>query len=268
MAIIDLCYFFDELDLLEIRLNVLDKFVDKFILIDATTSYGGVPHTPLHPERMERFAKWKDKLEYYVVDDFPNDKDLLELTMKNSNIGAGEHYWVREFYIKESAKKALTHLQDEDIVFINDLDEFWNPDVFDKLTDFTDFDYIRPKQQARYYYFNNRCSEINGWTGTVVTRYKHIKNNCLNDIRTRSKTPCLEIENGGWHFGFIVSLDNKKHKMQDRPHPEYTQWLAGLEDAIKNNRDYRGRGYTYWIDDNLPPYLIENKEKWIKQFRS
>jgi beta-1,4-mannosyl-glycoprotein beta-1,4-N-acetylglucosaminyltransferase len=83
--IIDLCYFFDECDMLELRLKTLDKYVDKFILIDANVTFGGDPHTPLHPKKMERFAKWKDKIEYYVVDDFPNDKDLMEITLKNSN---------------------------------------------------------------------------------------------------------------------------------------------------------------------------------------
>ena len=103
----------------------------------------------------------------------------------------------------------------------------------------------------------------------MVCKYKDIKYKCLNDIRTRSKTQCQEIENGGWHFGFIVGLDGKRNKMIDRPHPEYTQWLEGLEDAIKNNRDYRNRGYTYWIDnENLPKYLLDNKEKWKAQFRS
>ena len=260
--VVDLICFFEELDLLEIRLNTYDKLVDKFILIDANQTFAGDPHTPLHPEQMERFAKWKDKMEYYVVEDYPNDKELMAITLKNSNIGAGEHYWVREFYIKESAKKALTRLNDEDIVFVSDIDEFWRPELFNELTDFTKGEFIRPKQQAVYYYFNNFCSEVNGWTGTVVCQYKSIKDRCLNDIRTRSKTKCYEVDKGGWHFGFIVGLDGKFNKMQNRPHPEYTQWLSNFEKSVKEGKDYRGRGYIYWKGEDLPDYI--KQEKWTQ----
>ena len=67
----------------------------------------------------------EDKL--HIVDDYPHDLDLLSLTLSNSNIGTGEHYWVREFYIKEIAKKAISSLNDEDIIFISDAYEFWDP---------------------------------------------------------------------------------------------------------------------------------------------
>ena len=60
--IVDLIYFFDELDLLEIRLNMYDKYVDQFIIIDATTTYAGEPHSPILPNNMGRFEKWKEKI--------------------------------------------------------------------------------------------------------------------------------------------------------------------------------------------------------------
>jgi beta-1,4-mannosyl-glycoprotein beta-1,4-N-acetylglucosaminyltransferase len=268
----DLFYIFDELDLLEIRLNMYDKLVDKFVIIDATTTFAGVPHKPILPDHKERFAKWWDKIIFYVVDadDFPKDKELYKMTLKNSNIGWGQRYWIREFYIKESAKKALVGLDDEDIVFLNDIDEFWNPEKFKELTDFSKSDLIRPKQKAIYYYLNNRCDEENGWSGTIVCKYKTLKDGCLNDIRTRSKTKFIEIEDGGWHFGFLVGLDghNFKNKMMDRPHPAYKHWVGTFEDRVKNNIDYRGRNYKYWIDnENLPKYILDNKEKWKKLFK-
>ena len=262
--VIDLFYFYNELDLLEMRLEMYGDLVDKFIIVDADVSFAGEPHEPMHPERMDRFNKWKDKIEYYVVKDYPNDIELMDIARNNSNVGAGEHYWVREFYIKESVRKILTDLKDDDIIFISDVDEFWNPKKFKELTDFTDNDLIRPTQQACYYYVNNFCSEERGWTGTTVCKYKMIKDGLINDIRTRSKTTYKEIADGGWHFGFLVGLGNK---MAQRRHPEYDGWIDTFEYRAENNIDYRGRNYSYWLCEDLPDYLINNKEKWKKLFR-
>lgn len=265
--IVDLFYIFDELDMLEMRLNILDSVVDKFIIVEATESFSGNPKKMSYEENKERFAKWNHKIEYYVVDDFPMDDEIFDEATTNSNVGNGEHWWIREFYQKESARKALKGLKDDDIVFISDIDEIWNPLKVKELTDFTKSDVIRPKQKAVYYYLNNRCSEENGWTGTIVVKYGHLKDRCLEDLRTRSKTPCHEVEDGGWHFGFIVGLDGHENKMAVRKHPEYDRWEQSFKDRVNNNEDYRGRGYTYWIDnDNLPQYLIDNRTKWGKFF--
>jgi beta-1,4-mannosyl-glycoprotein beta-1,4-N-acetylglucosaminyltransferase len=265
--VIDLFYIYDELSMLEIRLNILDPVVDKFIIVEATESFSGNPKPLCYEANKERFAKWSHKIKYYVVDDFPMDEKIYDEAQSNSNTGNKEHWWVREFYQKESARKALKGLKDTDIVFVSDIDEIWNPDKVKELTDFSAFDVIRPKQKAIYYYLNNRCSEENGWTGTIVTTYGHIKKNVLENLRTRHKTPTREIENGGWHFGFIVGLDGHENKMKVRNHPEYKLWEDNFMDMVKSGKDYRGRGYTYWKDDEcLPQYLKDNKTKWQKLF--
>lgn len=267
IKIYDVFYFFNELDLLEIRLNILDDYVDYFVIIESTESFSGLPHKLCYEENKERFDKWKDKIIYYIVDDFPKDSTLLEMAKNNSNVGEGEHYWIREFYQKESATKAITLLGDNDIVFVSDLDEIWNPLRLKELTDFTRSKIIRPKQLAYYYYLNNRCSENNGWTGTIVTKYETIKDNCLNDLRTRSKTKFTEVASGGWHFGFMGGIEGAMKKLTEWQHPEYMNWIPTLEERIKKNTDYRGRKYKYWKDESdLPEYLIKNKEKWKKIF--
>jgi beta-1,4-mannosyl-glycoprotein beta-1,4-N-acetylglucosaminyltransferase len=264
----DVFYFFNELDLLEIRLNILNDYVDYFVIIESTESFSGLPHTLCYKKNLERFSKWKDKIIYYVVNDFPNDKELLSLAENNSNVGSGEHYWIREFYQKESTKKALINLKDIDIVFVSDCDEIWNPLQLKNLTDFSKSEIVRPKQLAYYYYLNNRCSEINGWTGTIVAQYKTIKNKCLNDIRTRKKTRFIEIENGGWHFGFMGGVKGAMKKLTEWQHPEYLGWISKIEDRVNKNQDYRGRKYKFWKDEkDLPIYILENKEKYKELFK-
>lgn len=264
--IIDLFYFFNELDLLEIRLNILDKYVDQFVLVEFSTTYSGIPKESQYLLNKERYAKWNHKIKHYIVDDFPNDSSILEMAIKSPNTGRGEDYWIREFYLKESAKKAITHLNDNDTVFISDLDEIWNPEILFN-PDITG-KICRPKQIGYYYYLNNRCSEENGWTGTVITDYRTIRESCLNHLRTRSLTPTIEIPNGGWHFGFMGGVEGAKKKLIESNHPEYNGWVNTIEERVKNNIDYRGRGYSYWIDEeSLPTYLKENKNRWINLFK-
>ncbi len=270
IKVYDLFYLFNELDLLEIRLNILNDYVDRFVIVESTESFSGLPHELQYLKHKDRFAKWENKITYYVVDDFPKDASLLEMAKNNSNVGAGEHYWVREFYQKESAKKALVKLSlnDTDVVFVSDLDEIWNPLKLKELTDFSKSEIVRPKQLAYYYYLNNRCSEVNGWTGTVATQYKIIKENCLNDLRTRKKTKYTEVEDGGWHFGFMGGVEGAKKKLGEWQHPAYSDWLETLEERVKKNVDYRGRKFKYWTDDSdLPEYLLANKEKYKSFFK-
>lgn len=265
--IIDCFYFFNELDLLEIRLNVLDEHVDQFVLVEFSTTYSGISKPSHYLANKERYAKWNHKIKHYIVDDFPNDILLLDMARRSPNTGKGEDYWIREFYLKESAKKALTHLKDDDVVFVSDLDEMWNPEMFPIIGAAGDI--YRPKQIGYYYYLNNRCSEENGWTGTIIASYQVIREGCLNHLRTRSMTETIEIPNGGWHFGFMGGVEGAKKKLVESNHPEYNGWVDTIEERVNNNIDYRGRGYSYSIDeDSLPQYLKDNKTKWIHLFRS
>ncbi len=267
-VIYDMFYFFNELDLLEIRLEILDAYVDKFILVDFNQTYSGVMRESLYTKNKERYARWNHKIVHYHVDDFPKDTALVDQARHNSNTGAGEDHWIREFYLKERAKDAIASVspQDQDVVFISDLDEIWNPltikpiEMGDKI--------YRPFQSAHYYYLNNRCDEVNGWTGTVVAKYKNIRHACINDLRTRHKTPTTEIANGGWHFGFLGGVEGAKRKIVDSNHPCYNHCLGSIADRVQNNQDYMGRNFHFWLDEtHLPDYLIHNKEKWKYLFK-
>jgi len=131
--VIDIFPFFNELDLLEIRLNILNDYVDKFVICEATETFSGKPKPLYFKENEERFAKWKDKIVHYVVDDFPNDKEIYDKAIKSPNTGNKEHWWVREFYQKESAIKALSFCKEDDIIMVSDVDEIPNPNILKEI---------------------------------------------------------------------------------------------------------------------------------------
>ncbi|MBI2627533.1 DUF3431 domain-containing protein [Candidatus Nomurabacteria bacterium] len=267
IKIYDIFTYNGEADILEIRLNILCNAVDQFIIVEAPTTFSGLSKPLYFQEQKERFKPFLDKIKYFVIDDYPNDQELLKLADSSSNVPKnGPEHWRREFYQKESIKKALTHLKDEDICFIGDVDEIWNPEV---LIDYTKDDIFKLRQEVYAYYLNNRSSEP--WAGTTVTKYKNIKNNCLNHLRTKGKTKYVYIKNGGWHFTSMGGVNEVRRKLNDSYTKDSynTNEVQEKLDGRFGKKDYMGRNFKFWTDEkDLPKYILDNKEKYKNFFKS
>jgi beta-1,4-mannosyl-glycoprotein beta-1,4-N-acetylglucosaminyltransferase len=122
------------------------------------------------------------------------------------------------------------------------------------------------------YYLNNRSSE--NWAGTIVTKYKNIKNGCLNDMRAN---PVEFLDDGGWHFTNMGGVEAIKQKIEAYDHQEFNtpEIKAKIEKRMKNNRDYVGRifdfrwrRFKFWVDESdLPEYLKAHKEHYQHLFK-
>jgi beta-1,4-mannosyl-glycoprotein beta-1,4-N-acetylglucosaminyltransferase len=252
MRIIDAFTFFDELDLLEIRLNILNEKVDFFLLVEATETFSGVSKPLYFLENANRFSCWKDKIIHLVVDDYPRDNLIYQFALNSNNTGyKKEHWWVREFYQKESLIKGLENFDEEDIVFVSDLDEIWNPNL---LIEVIDGEVYRPIQEAYHFFLNNRTNQSpDNWTGTRFSNLRTLRKYGPNHIRTELYAKSVPIQNGGWHFTFMGGEQGVKSKIKSYQHPEY---------AFKKLRRFKS-----WLDDsNLPKYLLENKAQWPHLF--
>ena len=242
--IIDCFYYNGEEEVLEARLNILAPYVDKFIICEAKETFSGVPKDlSFKPLKFAQF-----NIEYFIMEEYAG---LRLEALKSPNTGSGEHYWVREFIQKESARYALKDCNDDDIICISDVDEIWNPKtIYGALVDKV----LKPKQLPYLYYFNQRTDEDwMGWTGTVVCRYKHIKDGLINHLRTDSMTDYEVIENGGWHFNAIGGKENKQQAFK---HPVY------YDDGVWKNREVNMRK----DESDLPEWILNNKEKWTNLF--
>lgn len=251
--IVDCLYLLNEIDLLEIRLNILDKYVDKFIIIESDETFSGVAKPLNFKLNEERFAKWRHKIIYFIVNDYPQDEKLYEMALKSPNTGDKEDKWLTEFYQKESLQKALIRLGDEDLVFVSDIDEVWSPNILPLNGD----DIYRPIQLSYMNFLNVRTdADSSCWTGTIATKYKNIKNACINHLRTDEMTPSMLIENGGWHF---CTLGGREDKMKSWESPGYDTF----SDEVKTRREKGSR-----IEEkDLPEYLLNNREKYAKYFK-
>lgn len=282
----DAMHFFNELDLLELRLHILNNYVDYFVIVEATETFTGLPKPLWYEENKERFRKFWPKIIHYVIRDTPRDADdlrqrlydrhlsmldreIIHNTLTSDNVPPGKVHWLKEFFQKESLKKTLVGVSDRDFVYVSDVDEIWNPDAPIDVARDTLFKY----QQVAYYYFlNNRSNDDwrTGWTGTVATQYKNINYHCLNHLRTHTKNTYIIIKNGGWHFTFQGGANQIRNKLASYGHKEFNtpEIRSSLEQAIATNQDYRGRKLKFTLDESsLPKYLQENRQKYLSFFK-
>ncbi len=282
IKVYDIFCFFNELELLEIRFNILDEYVDFFVLIEATETFTGLPKKLFYEENKHLFEKWQHKIIHYVIKDTPRNKEELLERLKESGLSAldkriiqetlttkyvpeGQDHWMREFYQKETAHKALLTLSDADFCFISDLDEIWNPQV---VIDFSKDDLYRLKQKSYVYFLNNRSNENwKGWAGTIGTKYKNIKDSCINNLRNQDNG--VIIPNGGWHFTFQGGKDRIKSKLESYGHQEINteNIKSKITTTLAHSKDIRGRHIAFWVDESeLPSYLLESKQKYKNFF--
>lgn len=273
IKIFDIFIFFNELELLEIRLNILGNYVDYFVIVEATKTFTGKPKPLYFKENKDRFKKWERKIIHHVTTDTPEtntdkkcDQKILELANSNSAVPKGQVHWLREFYQKEMMKKPLESIcSDSDICYVSDIDEIWNPEIF---IDYSREDVYKYKQKVYAYYLNNRSNEA--WAGTYATKYKNIKNNSVNDLDSEAKTKYTYINNGGWHFTNMGGLERVIKKLESYGHQEFnnSKIKSELEKKINENKDFVGRYFKFWVEEkDLPQYLLKNKEKYKGFFK-
>ena len=75
MKIYDCFIFFDEEVLLDLRLNILDRHVDKFVIVESKFSHSGEKRNPIFD--INKYKKFKEKIIYILLEDQP--KNLLEI---------------------------------------------------------------------------------------------------------------------------------------------------------------------------------------------
>lgn len=251
--VIDVTTFNGEFDLLEIRLNILNEYVDQFIIVEATTTFSGKEKPLYYEKQKERYKKFESKIKYHIVR--PEDEKKYMVMAHGSANTRGAEHWKKEFCQKECIKDALVGLNDNDICFIGDCDEIWNKSAIE-------IDYMQKLRLRVYtYYLNNRSNEE--FWGGIMCRYYIIKEECLNHLRTTtSKTDKYY----GWHFTSMGGYEEVKRKLSDS-YTRESYWNneveSNLKDNIEKSKDFLGRGFTYKIDESeLPQYLIDNKDKY------
>jgi hypothetical protein len=245
--IVDCFTFFNELDMLEYRLNVIPA--DKFVLVEATKTFSGNPKELFYEKNKSRFARWADKIIHIVVE-FPETGDA----------------WARESFQRNAIDRGLKQLtlSESDTILISDVDEIYNPAIL--LRSYVGLYAVR--QHA--YYYNLTCWTTNSWLFPRIMNWgSYIERRSPQICRTTSRVNGI-IEDGGWHLSYFGNTEFIKTKLVSFSHTEYSgeQYTdpKHIEDSIINCKDLNcGRPFTRIpISENkhLPP----NHELILKLF--
>ena len=297
MKIYDCFMFFDEDMLLDLRLNIMDKYVDKFIITEATYMHNGVIKKLKFD--INKFKKFKDKITYIVVDEPPPNLFVIknndsEESKENKLILNG---YKRDNFQREMAYTALKNIDENDWILINDIDEIPNL----KDINFTKINskFVIFKQQIFYYKFNLLYSSV-PWYGTRACKRKNfISPQWLRNVKHRkypfwrldtifSKKKYFDISiinDGGWHFTNIKSAEDIEKKLLNYTHHyEFEQSGLTVEDIKRKISEKKiiydhgsdQREYKWGSDKTLevlnvskmPDYIIENLEKYSNWLES
>lgn len=275
--------FFNELDLLELRMEILNEYVDKFIIVESTVTFSGKNKKLFYDENKKRFDKFQNKIVHVVIDDTPEDffnlpflqtpknkKEEIKnkiLNYLDSSEGWGRHekQWGREIYQREGIFYGLSDCNDEDIILISDLDEIPNNVEFLKIKDNINNDVFDFRQNTYYYYFN--LLKEQNWSGPKCVLWKNLKSLSMNSVR-QNKHTTKTVNDGGWHFSFMGGAENVKMKIDAYSHQEYNNHriLSNVEDNIESENDpfFRGKLIKVDIDDSYPSFIINNMDKYKK----
>lgn len=249
--IYDCCYLFDELDVLEIRLNILDPVVDRFVIVEACKGFQGDAKPFNFEKNSARFAKWQHKIIYHKIVSF-DDQGIIEKAYASPSTGGKEHYWLREFYIKESVNIPLQSCKSDDIIFVSDVDEIWNPEL--SVFKVEEGKVYRPVQDCYAFYVNVRSKQhIGCWTGTRFGTYSTFQKYGGNHFRCEREVQGVLLSNGGWHFSCLTQATKK----WDFGHPD-----DGTRFGIAK------RSGLFVDNIGLPRFLIDSRESFQHLFYS
>lgn len=229
--------------MLEIRFNLLNDYVDHFVLCESEQTFSGKWKPLYWAERdKDRFEKWESKVTHVVAP----KKDF-------------ETPFDRAGYQKELLRvDILDTCKANDIIYYGDVDEVWKPQKKEgKL-----------RQLAYSYYLNNRSSE--DWQGTNVCKFKNLIN-----LNTWRADHAIILEDGGWHWTNLGNLSFLLNKIESYDHQEVNiPWVKeGLQARMEANIDFLGRTHDWkgnefkmWqSESDLPQYILDNREVWIEK---
>lgn len=284
--------FFDEEMLLDLRLNILDEFVDKFVIVESSCTHSGKEKKLIFD--INKYSKFKEKINYIILKDPPKGIEEISSNDSEDEISRKEilNALKRENLQRDTILNGLKDADSNDWIIVSDLDEI--PDLAKVNFNNIKNKMIFFKQKVFYYKLNLELKTLR-WIGTKACRKKYLKSpqwlrNIKDKIYPKWRLDILFsekryndiffIENGGWHFSFIKKPEDIEKKLRSYlHHREYDIDPLGL-DKIKNFINSKSVIYDHRVDQTqnkfgggqklekidlelLPKHISSNKVKYL-----
>lgn len=258
---------FNELDLLEFRLEYLDAHVDYFIICESNKTFSGKDKPYNLQDNMARFSKWKNKIIYLSIEQSTEGLSFEDVTTYTPTNGP----WMLESQQRYALSYANTMISDGDLVMIGDIDEIPDPKVIERYSNIAHHmeSPISLSMLFHYYYMNCQNEGFERWwNGTVLSTgamFKDINPQGLRDGRNHFPR---ETE-GGWHFSYLGGVEKIRQKIQSFSHTEFNRpditSDENIINAMENGVDVLKRpgvSYKFYPLDYYPEDLSEMMKRY------
>ena len=248
----DCFLFFNELEVLDIRLHELYDHVDKFVIVESVETFRGNPKPLLYQKNRRRYQKFSDKIIHVV----------LEERQETTNP------WVREEYQRNQIMRGLGDCMPGDTIMISDVDEIVRglvvPEIMRAVHN--EKKNVVMCDQTMYRYYLNAVDTSTEWAGTCATTITYLNRVGPDKLRAgrnafwngewRLLYPC--IANAGWHFCSMGGLEMFTKKLESFSHQECDLSQNKTEKAIHQFMKRCSRIVP--LDKTFPAYVLKNQK--------
>ena len=261
--IYDCFTFYNELDLLELRLEEHYEYVDHFVIAEANKTHQGRDKPFFLEENWDRYAKFHDKIIHIKVEDMPTD----------------DNAWVLENFQRNALAKGYQGADDNDVIVISDLDEIMRAETIEIMREDTErtlfigrcpifyfkLNYIKTKPKT--YHVNQMAMPKKFVTSPQDLRnLAHWATAQPQDLITDK---VMNIQHAGWHFTYLGDTSHAKNKILNFAHQEsnYLADAVNIEEFMKLKKgiDPTNPDESFEIvplDDYFPETVLKNLERW------
>ncbi len=265
MKIYDCFTFYNELDLLELRLQELYTSVDHFVIVESNQTFTNRSKPFYFEINQDRYAPFLDKIIYVKVEDMPGS----------------DNPWHNEHHQRNAIMRGIESAHGNDIIIVGDVDEIPRAAAVDTLrhSDQTIFAFRMPIYNFKFNYMKLNPDLYSVWA--MAARrvvFEEILPNSLRDMRFGFfdapyrfvNNGCEVIEHGGWHFGYLGNREYLIDKARSFSHQEVNtpEFIAQIdpESSIAKRTSWKqdsdDRYEIVQLNNYFPNYLIKNTDKY------
>jgi beta-1,4-mannosyl-glycoprotein beta-1,4-N-acetylglucosaminyltransferase len=271
--IIDTFLFFNEIEMLKVRLEYLGPHVDYFVIAESDTDFSGVKKTFFLDNKIIKTLPYSEKIIYLQTKINLFSPGWLWKKLKYCTRHS-RFLWQIQNEQRNSILNGLKKFQDSDLVIFGDLDEIPSESALDfiKLMDSNNHintSWAMSCDQLFYYYHINNCSVNEKWYGSIVTQLSFLNNKKPHKIRGM-RDNLEHISNGGWHFSYFMNAEQVLKKINAiadvEKISEYKKLsISEIQLKISNGEDLFNRGIEFSKPppNSLPKNLIDLLTKYL-----
>ena len=233
MKIIDAFCFFNELDMLELRLNILAPYVDHFVIVEADHTFSGKPKASCFAANQERFKPFADKIVHHIA---RVDTSQFDFSKRPERFDQSTDFWKVEFLQRNAIADALAqHFAPDDLAIASDVDEIPSPAAIERIRHsawrrwmVSTIPHIFHQEEFYYHAANLRDEAC---LGSIITSCANFNRYTPQKIRSKRKR-LPKIRQGGYHFSYFMTPEQIANKISSFSHQEFNTDSYKAQDRI------------------------------------